>query len=342
MARALARPGALALAALLGAGCGSSPSAGPVPLAVTPRAGPSSAPTSVVISGVGFDAAVRTDYGGSGSTVNAAFAARLQPWDGSAPAELATVALTAERTLTAVVPAGLAPGRYDLAVTDPSGRTGLLPDAFEVASDPASAVGFRVASVPAQRAGVPFAISVSAVDAGGRVVTGFTGSVTLSDASGTAAPASAGPFVLGRAAPLVSIAVPHAADVLTVSDGAGRTGASNAFDVGAGAASGIVFASPPFASASACSPAVELELRDGSGAPVPAPATITIALQSGPPGALLVFSDPACATPAASVAIPAGASRASFHLRGAAAGTASLRAVPDVLPSATASISIGP
>ncbi len=336
------RTGALALVAILAGACGPSAPPGPVPLAVAPRQGPSSAPTGVVISGVGFDASVRTDYGGSGSTVNAAFAARLLPWDGSAPADLGAVAFTEQRTLTAVVPAGLAPGHYDLSVTDPSGRTGILPDAFEVASDPASAVGFRIASVPAQRAGVPFALSLSAVDAAGRVVSGFTGTASIADASGTAAPVSAGPFVLGRAAPLVAIAVPHAGDVLTVSDGAGRTGASNAFDVGAGAASRIAFVGTPSASASACSPTVALELRDGTGAPAAAATTVTVALQSGPPGALLFFSDAACATALSAVAIPAGATRATFHLRGAAAGTASLRAVPDTLPSAAASVAIGP
>jgi hypothetical protein len=309
---------------------------------VTPAQGPSSAATSVVISGVGFDAAVKTDYTGSGSAVQATFVARLQPWDGSAPADLGSVAFTQARTLTAIVPAGLAPGRYDLAVTDPSGRTGTLPDAFEVTSDAASAVGFRIANVPAESAGVPFGVSVAAVDAAGRVVSGYTGSVSLADASGTAAPSSAGPFVLGRATPLVAIAVPHAANVLTVSDGSGRTGASNAFDVGPGAASQLAFVGVPAASASACSPPYALELRDPSGTPSAAAAAVAIALQSGPPGALLFFSDAACAAPIASIAVPAGATRGAFYVRGAAAGTASLRAVPDLLPSATTSVAIGP
>jgi hypothetical protein len=343
MARARALPGVCALvSALLGAACGSSAPLGPVPLAVAPRRGSSAAATSVVITGVGFDAAVKTDYNASGSRVNAAFAARLVPWDGSAATDLTSVAFTQERTLTAVVPAGLAAGRYDISVTDPAGNTGVLPDGFEVTSDAASAVGFRIASLSAQSVGVPFAVSLSAVDASGRVVSGFTGSVAITDASGTAVPTSSGPFVLGHATPLVAVGVAHAANVLTVSDGAGRTGASNAFDVGVGGASAIAFAAIPAVSASACSAAVALELRDGSGSPSAASAPVTVALQSGPPGALLFFADAACATPVASVAIPAGATGASFHLRGAAAGTASLRAVPDLLPSATASVAVGP
>ena len=343
MARAWPRPGAGALlTALLGAACGPSAPPGPVPLAVTPRQGPSSAATDVVISGAGFDASVKTDYGGSGGAVQATFVARLLPWDGSPPTDLGSVTFTQQRTLTAVVPAGVAPGRYDVSVTDPSGRTGVLPDGFEITSDAASAVGFRIADVPGQRAGVPFAVSLSAVDAAGRVASGFTGSVSVADDSGTASPGTAGPFVLGRATALVGVAVPHAADRLAVSDGAGRTGVSNAFDVGPAVPAQIAFAASPAASASSCSAAFELVLRDVGGAPAPAVATVTIALQSGPPGALLFFSDAACATPVASIAIPAGAARGAFHLRGAAAGTASLRAVPDLLPSTEIAVAIPP
>jgi hypothetical protein len=314
-----------------------------VPLAVTPRQGPSAATTPVEISGVGFDAAVKTDYGdGSGSTVQAAFSARLLPWDGSPEIALGAPAFTQQRTVTAVVPAGLAAGRYDVAVTDPAGRTGVLPDGFEVTSDAASAVGFRIDPVDAQRAGVPFAVAIAAVDAGGRVVSGFSGTVSIADDTGTAAPVTAGPFVLGRAIAQVAVGAQRAADRLTVDGGGGRTGATNAFDVGPGVPARVAFATVAAASASACSPAVELELRDAAGAAAPALAPVTVALQSGPPGALLPFSDAACTVPAAQVAIPAGATRAALHLRAAAAGSASLRAVPDLLPSAEAAVAIGP
>ncbi|HET8541217.1 MAG TPA: hypothetical protein VFL83_15185 [Anaeromyxobacter sp.] len=341
--RGRGHPGAGALVLLLVGACTAPASPGPIPLGVAPALGPSSAATPVEISGVGFDAEVKTDYGdGSGSTLRSTFAVRLLPWGAGAPVEAGSVALTQRRTLAAVVPAGLAPGRYDVAVTDPAGRTGVLPDGFEVASDAASAVAFRIDPIATQRAGVPFAVSVAAVDAAGRVVSGFAGSLSVSDDSGTAAPTTAGPLVLGRAVAQIGVAVPRAADRLTVSDGAGRTGVSNAFDVGPGVAARIAFVAPPAASASSCSGAFELELRDASGAPAPAPATVTVALQSGPPGALLVFSDPACATPIASLAIPPGAARGAFHLRGAAAGTASLRALPDLLPSAETAVAIAP
>jgi hypothetical protein len=342
--RATSRPGAsaLLLALLGGLACSDPARPGPVPLSVAPGQGPSSAPTPVEISGVGLDASVTTDYGGTGSTVQATFAARLVPWDGSPSAALGSVAFTQRRTVTAVVPAGLAPGRYDVAVTDPAGRTGILPDGFEVTSDAASATGFRIASIPSQRAGVPFALSVAAVDAAGRVVSGFAGSVSVADESGTAVPATAGPFVLGRAVAQVAVGVPRATDRLTLSDAAGRTGVSNAFEVGPGLPARIAFSASPAASAGACSAPFELELRDAGGLPAPAAVPLSVALQSGPPGALLFYSDAACSTLVASLAIPAGSTRGTFHLRGAATGSAWIRAVPDLLPSAETAVPIAP
>jgi hypothetical protein len=40
--------------------------------------------------------------------------------------------------------------------------------------------------------------------------------------------------------------------------------------------------------------------------------------------------------------VAAGATRAAFHLRGAAAGAASIRAVPSLLPSTELPVAIGP
>jgi hypothetical protein len=342
--RAAPRPGggALLLAALLGA-CAPPASSGPAPLAVTPRQGPSSAATAVEIAGVGFDAAVKTDYGdASGTTVQATFAAALVPWDGSAPIALGSPVFTQRRTLAAIVPAGLPPGRYDVAVTDPSGRTGTLPDGFEITSDAASAVAFQIAPVASQRAGVPFAIAVAAVDAAGRVVSGFTGSAALSDEGGTLTPTATVPFVLGRATIEVAVAAPRLADRISATDGAGRAGASNAFDVGPGIPARIAFVAAPAVSASSCSAALELELRDAAGAPAPAVSAVAVLLQSGPPGALSFFSDAACSAPIASIALAPGATRAALHLRGSAAGTASVRAVPDLLPSTELPVAIGP
>jgi hypothetical protein len=334
---------AAALATLLGlAACSRPASTGPVPLSVTPREAPATAPTAVEIAGAAFDAAVKTDYADAGgSSVQATFLARLLPWDGSAPVDLASVALTAQRTLTAVVPAGLAPGDYDLSVTDPSGRTGTLPAAFRVLGSPADVVAFRIAPLGTQRAEAPFAVSVAAVDAQDRVVSAFSGSVGIADATGTAVPVAAGPFVLGRGGPTVSVAQPLVANHLTVDDGAGHTGISNDFDVLPGVPAAIAFPTPPAASASACS-AVALELRTSGGRPAPAAAPLAVALQSAPPGALGFYADPSCSVAAASLIVPASATGATFHVRGAAPGDAWIRAVPELLPSAETALVIAP
>jgi hypothetical protein len=112
--------------------------------------------------------------------------------------------------------------------------------------------------------------------------------------------------------------------------------------VGPGIPARIDFVGAVAASATACSAPVELELRDAAGAPAPAVTGVGVTLQSGPPGALLLFSDPACSSPASALVIPSGATRGAFHLLGSAPGSASLRAVPDVLPSAETAVLIAP
>jgi hypothetical protein len=164
----------------------------------------------------------------------------------------------------------------------------------------------------------------------------------VADQTGTAFPALAGPFVLGRLQAQVAVAVPQAADRLTVDDGAGRSGVSNDFDVGPGIPARIDFVGAVAASATACSAPVELELRDAAGAPAPAVTGVGVTLQSGPPGALLLFSDPACSSPASALVIPSGAARGAFHLLGSAPGSASLRVVPDLLPSTEATVPVAP
>ena len=337
------RPAGLLLLALAAAcGDGDAPKA-PIPLSVTPSQAPGTAPVPVEIAGVGFTADVQTDYGdGSGSTMDARFQARLLPWDGGAAVDLAPVAMTPRRTLTGTVPAGLAPGHFDLVVVDPGGRSGTLPDAYRVVSADSDAVAFRIDPVPAQRAGVPFAVSIAAVDGAGRVVAAYAGTVIVQDATGTVSPTSAGPLSSGRTTAQVSIGVPQAPNRLTIDDGNGRSGTSNDFDVGPAEPARVDFVAAVSASASACSAPFELELRTASGQPAPATGAVTVALQSGPPGALSFFSDASCSNAAASLVLPAGTTRGAFHVRGAAPGTASLRAVPDLLPSVEMSVTVAP
>jgi hypothetical protein len=307
--------------------------AGPVPLAVNPSRATAAAPVRVEIAGRDFDANVKADFSSGGASLDAAFAVRLEPSDVGSTAPLAEVALTERRTLRATVPAGLAAGTYRLVVTDPAGRSGRLERAYRVVSSASAVARFEVAPGATPRAGVPFPVTVTAVDAGGGVVDGFTGTVTLSDGAGLIAPRVHGPFVLGRATGRVRIAAAVASDTLAVSDGAGHGGTSAPFAVVAGPPMALVFAGAPVvARAGVCSPAVALALRDGTGAATVAETAVAVDLQSSPPG-LATFSDAGCTSPAAALTLAPGAGGASFWFRAAAAGAPAIRAVAATLPS---------
>ena len=341
---ALARQRLAAIAALLLAGCPrTQSSSGPIPVAMTPSQGTALAPLSVVITGQNFDAQVKTDFKKGESTLDATFQARLLPAGGGAAIPLDAVTLTNRRRLQAQVPAGIPRGSYDLEVTNPGGRVGVLPQAFRVVTSAERVAGFAVDLVEPARAGVPFLVSLAALDSEGVTVDGFTGSVQVSDQTGTVAPASVGPFALGRL--LVRVAIPAlaAADRLTVADSLGHSGVSDPFPVQAGPPVAIAFASAPVtAAAGACSTAVSLELRDAQGNAASASTAVDVQLQCSPAGSLAFHADAACAATVAGVTIPAGATGTTAYFRGASAGPADIRAVPVGLTSAIQGETVAP
>ncbi len=166
----------LALPLVLLAGCARAPSSqGPVPLAIAPAQTTAAVPVPVEVSGQGFEARVQTDFTGRApSTLEAGFQVQLLPSGGGAPVALGQVVLTLRKTLTAVVPAGLAQGTYDLEVIDPAGRSGVLPRAFRVVTSAENVATFMVDLLEPARAGVAFLVSLSALDAQGQVVDGQT------------------------------------------------------------------------------------------------------------------------------------------------------------------------
>lgn len=336
---------ALALvAALFLEGCArTTPPSGPVPLAMVPSQGTGLSPLPVYIAGDHFDAASQTDFEKGSGTLDATFQARLLPAGGGAAVPLDAVRLTADKRLEASVPAGIARGRYALEVTDPAGRAGVLTQAFRVVMAPESVAGFRVLPEEPAFAGIPFLVTLTAVDGAGAVVDGFAGSVQLTDLTGTVAPSTTGPFALGRLSLRLTIAAVSTADEVTASD-AGHSGTSTAFAVDPGPAVAVALANVPSTLApGTCSQAVAVELRDALGNATPAPSAIEIQLQSSPAGAL-EFHDAGggCTSPVTSVAIPQDASVASFRFKGAAAGAAAIRAVPAGLPSAIAAVTVSP
>jgi hypothetical protein len=306
----------------------------PVLLAVNPSRASAGAAVRVEISGRDLDAQVKADFNDVDRRgLDAAFSAWLEPSEAGSAVALQDVALKDRRTLLATVPAGVAAGTYRLVVVDPAGRAGALERAYHVVPAAGDVARFEVILGRAPTVNIPLDVTVTALDAGGAVVEAFDGTVTLSDSAGTLAPRPHGPFVRGRASGRVALPTLVAADTLTVSDAAGRTGASSPFDVVAGPPAALVFTSAPaIAAAGACSPRVDLALRDATGAAAVAGAPVAVELQ-GSPADVVFYADAACTTPLASVAIPAGRGAGAFWFLAASAGEVSVRAVAAGLPS---------
>lgn len=340
----LARTSTALVAALLLAACSrTQPEGGPVPIAMTPPEGTGLSPVAVVITGNGFDASATTDFSQGSAQVNATFAARLLPDAGGAAVALEGVRLTSDRRLEASVPAGIARGGYALEVTDPSGRVGTLQQAFRVVSAPESVASFRVEPGEPAIAGVPFLVTLTAIDASGAVVDGFTGTVTLSDLTGTLSPAASGPFVLGQLPVRLTVQAVTPADRITVSDGLGHAGTSADFAVSPGPAVGVAFPGGPLTAAAGACTLVTLQLRDAMGNPTPAAAAVDVALQSSPLGGLAFHAGGgACGAPVTTVTISPGSSATTFRVQGAAAGAYVARALPATLPSATLDVALTP
>lgn len=317
-------------------GCARPPSSqGPVPLAVVPSQTTGLTALTVEVSGEGFEAVVQTDFGGGQSTLQVGFQVSLIPSAGGAAVDLGQVTLTPRKTLTAVVPPGLPRGTYDVQVVDPAGRSGVLARGFRVVTSAENVASFKVDLLQPAWASVPFLVSLSALDAQGQVVDGFTGNVSVTDLTGTVSPATAGPFALGRLQTMLAVVPVTASDVITVSGALSKTGASAPFAVAPGPPAVLAFASAPVSAAvGACSPAVTLELRDAYGNASPAAAAVPVELQSAPAGSLAFFTGSGCSTAGSTVTIAAGSAQASFRFVGSAAQPVAVRAVPAGLPSA--------
>ncbi len=323
-------------------GC-TAPRGGPQPAHVVPARVDGLLDAPIEIEGSGFEALATTDFRDGSGALDAGFTASLAPSGGGAAVPLARVIFTDGKTLLATVPAGLPHVLYDLVVTDAAGRTGFLAGALRVATPAGALAGFRVAPLPAQHAGGSFTVAITAVDAGGGLVDGFEGTVTLSDATGTLAPQQAGPFVAGELRVPVVVEALAEADILQVLDAAGRSGESSQFGVGPGLPVAVAFAATPLAGgAGACLGPFTLEVLDQLGHAAPAEAELRAVLETDPPGSAQLFLGAGCGEPAGEVlTIASGASSGELSLR-AAAGGLTLRARPDGLPSALLEGAISP
>lgn len=324
--------GLVTASALFAGACTGPPAPAPRPVAIVPESGSDDAATPVEIFGDGLWPDAYADFTRRDrSRLDPAFSARLV-----GAKDLEEVTPTPEGTLRAVVPVGLAPGTYDLAVRSLSRGEGSLPQAYRVVGSARRAVAFRFGPVGAQRTRVPFEIQADAVDAVGRRIEGYAGTAALSDRTGTLLPTVLGPFVLGQARATVTVAQPAAADVIAAQDSDGRRGVTTAFDVGPGPAVAMVFATAArTAEAGQCSGSVEIETRDAFGYAAPVEAVLGIRLAAAPPERIAFHRDAACTTATPGVAVAAGERRATFHFRSERAGEIVVAAIPDGLPTAT-------
>ncbi len=312
----------------------TKPAPAPTLTGVTPDRGPADREVVVTISGTHLGPLLVTDFSRrSSSVLDSTFGARL------GRENLRDVHLDEDGSVSATVPPGITPGTYDLVLTTPGGTQLTLAGAYRVlaANELADLVtAFRFEPIAPQQVGVPFSITVTAVDQQGFAVDGFAGTAALSDVTGTVVPKQIGPFARGVWTGLVEVRAPQAADVLTATSAAAKTGSSNPFPVNAGSGARLVFATPPRAAqAGACSEAVTVQSVDALFTPSPVAADLALVLAAMPSSGFSLFSDAACTVPLAAPAISAGTSALTVHFRGTRAGAVQLTARAQGLASAT-------
>ena len=88
---------------------------------------------------------------------------------------------------------------------------------------------FDLSSVTDQTAGTAFSVTVTAKDAYGNTVTGYTGSPSLTVSAGSISPGTMNAFVNGVGTTTVTVTAAGSSVTLGVNDGSGHTGTSNSF-----------------------------------------------------------------------------------------------------------------
>ncbi len=137
----------LAISALLMAGCGGVHLPSPQPEQLEPAKGYRGEDTLVVIRGEAFYPQVEIDSSGDGQAdVDASFSVSLVSAEGERD-DLQAVTFQAYDQLSAVVPAGLEAGVYDVLVQGPTGAWGSLEDGFTVTETRADSLRVEVDSI---------------------------------------------------------------------------------------------------------------------------------------------------------------------------------------------------
>jgi hypothetical protein len=114
---------------------------------------------------------------------------------------------------------------------DGSGHTGLS-NGFTVSAG--ALHHFVIAYIPAQTAGTAFNLMLTAQDVNNNTVTSFTGTVSISTTAGAISPITSASFTSGMRTESVTVTQAGTGKTISVNDGAGHTGLSNAFNVSSG------------------------------------------------------------------------------------------------------------
>lgn len=140
--------------------CGSRLPGPPLPRAVEPASASNLADVPVLLRGTGFSI-VPLQHLGGGEPVT--LRDDFRAWLGEQ--ELSAVTYADEHTLSAVIPAGVAPGRHALRVQDPFGQTGVLEGAYEAIGH-AALRGAATVSPTRVSVGQPFQLKLEVTNDG--------------------------------------------------------------------------------------------------------------------------------------------------------------------------------
>jgi len=144
---------------------------------------------------------------------------------------------------------------------------------------------FVIDPVGDQVAGVPFDVTIRAMDELNNPMDTWAGTVNIQDTTASASPSVSGAFASGVRTEPVTVFTRHPAAVLTVDDGLGHIGVSNAFAIAAGAPGAIVFVSPAQNVLHDTPSAVlQVQIQDGFGNPSPVSADTDLELHTSGTG----------------------------------------------------------
>jgi hypothetical protein len=221
--------------------------------------------------------------------------------------------------------------------------SGLAPATQEVTVTPegtASRVVFLTPPRAAAAAACSDEVTIQAQDSLGNAVTSpgalqvslaaspAAGFVTYADAACTT-PAATIQLPAGRSTGGFRFRGTAAGTVTVTASSPSLTGATQAQTIAPAAPARVAFASGPRgAPAGTCSPAVRLQISDPQGNASPVAAPLAVTLGAAPADGFALYADPACASPATGVTVPAGSSAASFHFKGSVAGPVVVSATP--------------